>query len=114
MTIDQLEQLSEALADRLAAATFVVAIRTGRRAASGILWRDDVVVTSEQMLPEGAEFTVVRGGTEARAQLAGRDPGTNVAVLRLSQKLGTTLPVAAPSSRPGSLALIVGADHSGA
>ena len=53
MTIDQLEQLSEALADRLAAAAFVVAIRTGRRGSSGILWRDDVVVTSEQMLPEG-------------------------------------------------------------
>ena len=87
MTTDQLEQFSEALADRLAAATFVVAIRTGRRGASGILWRDDVVVTSEQVLPEGTDFTVVRGGTEARAQLAGRDPGTNIAVLRLAQKL---------------------------
>ena len=57
------------------------------------------------MLPEGTDFTVVRGGTEFRAQLAGRDPGTNVAVLRLSQKLGTALPAAAPSPRPGSLAL---------
>ena len=54
MTTDPLEQLSEALAERLAAASpFVVAIRTGRRDHSGILWRDDVVVTSEQMLPEG-------------------------------------------------------------
>ena len=33
MTTDQLEQFSEALADRLTAATFVVAIRTGRRGA---------------------------------------------------------------------------------
>ena len=66
MSIDHLEQLSEALADRLAAATFVVAIRTGRRGASGVLWRDDVVVASEQTLPEGIDFTVVRGGTEYR------------------------------------------------
>ena len=114
MTTDQLEQFSEALADRLAAATFVVTIRTARRGASGILWRDDVVVTSDQVLPEATDFTVVRGGAEMRARLAGRDPGTNVAVLRLSQKLGTALPAAAPSPRPGSLALIVGADHSGA
>ena len=34
MTTDQLEQFSDALADRLAAATFVVAIRTGRRDAA--------------------------------------------------------------------------------
>ena len=53
MSTDPLEQLSEALADRLAAASpFVVAIRTGRRDCSGILWRDDVVVTSEQLLPD--------------------------------------------------------------
>jgi S1-C subfamily serine protease len=114
MSIDHLEQLSEALADRLAAATFVVAIRTGRRGVSGVLWRDDVVVASEQTLPEGIDFTVVRGGTEVPARLAGRDPGTNVAVLRLSQKLAATLPAPAPTPRPGSLALIIGADGSGA
>jgi len=114
MSIDHLEQLSEALADRLAAATFVVAIRTGRRGASGVLWRDDVVVASEQTLPEGVDFTVVRSGTEVPARLAGRDPGTNAAVLRLSQKLAATLPAPAPTPRPGSLALIIGADGSGA
>ena len=71
-----------------AAASFTVAIRTGRRDRSGILWRDDVVVTSEQVLPEGTDFSVVRDGVETPARLAGRDPGTNVAVLRLAQGLG--------------------------
>jgi S1-C subfamily serine protease len=113
MTVDHLEQFSEALAERLAAATFAVAIRTGRRGCSGILWRDDVVVTSDQMLPDRTDYTIVHRGTELPARLAGRDPGTNVAVLRVSQQLGTTLP-AAFSPRPGSLALIVGADASGA
>ena len=90
MPTDSLEQFSDALADRVAdAATFTVAIRTGRRDRSGMLWRDDVVVTSEQVLPDGTDFTVVRNGTEMPARLAGRDPGTNVAVLRLTQGLGS-------------------------
>ena len=89
MITDPLEQLSEALADRLAAASpFVVAIRTGRRDYSGILWRDDVVVTSEQILPDTTDFTILRAGTNVAARLAGRDGGTNVAALRLSQGLG--------------------------
>ncbi len=115
MTTDTLEVFSDALADRLAdAATFTVAIRTGRRDRSGVLWRDDVVVTSEQVLPDGTDYTVVRNGTEIPARLAGRDPGTNVAVLRLAQGLGSARPEASPPPRAGSLALIVGADSAGA
>ena len=115
MPADPLEQLSEALADRLAAASpFVVAIRTGRRDYSGILWRDDVVVTSEQILPDTTDFTILRAGTNVAARLAGRDGGTNVAALRLSQGLGGLLPTVEATPRAGSLALIVGADSSGA
>jgi S1-C subfamily serine protease len=115
MTTDPLEQLSEALADRLAAASpFVVAIRTGRRDYSGILWRDDVVVTSEQILPDTTDFTILRAGTNVAARLAGRDGGTNVAALRLSQGLGGLLPPVEATPRAGSLALIVGADSNGA
>ena len=115
MPTDPLEQLSEALADRLAAASpFVVAIRTGRRDYSGILWRDDVVVTSEQILPDTTDFTILRAGTNVAARLAGRDAGTNVAALRLSQGLGGLLPPLEAPPRAGSLALIVGADSNGA
>jgi len=115
MPTDPLEQLSEALAERLAAASpFVVAIRTGRRDYSGILWRDDVVVTSEQILPDTSDFTILRAGTNVAARLAGRDGGTNVAALRLSQGLGGLLPPVEASPRAGSLALIVGADSNGA
>lgn len=118
MTPDQLEQLSDALADSLAAVGFVLGIRTGHRDCSGILWRDDVAVTSAQLLSRGTSFTVVRDGSETQASLAGSDPGTNVAVLRLVRKLDVqqpagTLPGAAPVPRPGSLALVVGADTRG-
>jgi S1-C subfamily serine protease len=116
MTIDTLEHLSEALADRVQAASpFAVAIRTGRRDRSGILWRADVVVTSEQVLPQVTDFAIVHNGREIAARLAGRDPGTNVAVLRLAEGLATpSLPSAAVAPRAGTLALIIGADPRGA
>lgn len=112
---DLLEQFSTALADRVAAvAPCVVAIGTGRHHVSGILWRPDVVVTSAQVLPDRAEFTLRRAGGEMTAQLAGRDPGTNLALLRLAQPIDATLPAAAPTPRVGALALLVGADDAGA
>ena len=116
MTTDPLEQFSEALADRLAAASrFVVSIRTGRRDCSGILWRDDVVVTSEQLMPEGPNFTAVHNGAEIQANLAGCDAGHQRRRAAPGARSWTrALPATAASPRPGSLALVVGADARGA
>lgn len=112
---DVFEQFSDALADRTAAATAsVVAIRTGHRPRTGILWRPDVVVTSEQVLPDEAEVTLVTAGAEVPARVVGRDPGTNVAVLRAVRALDGTRPAPAPMPRVGSLALVLGADRKGA
>lgn len=112
---DLLEQFSTALADRVAGvAPSVVAIGTGRRHVSGILWRPDVVVTSAQELPDRTNFNLRRAGAEFTARLAGRDPGTNVALLRLAQPIEATLPpTAAAPPRVGALALLVGADDTG-
>jgi hypothetical protein len=81
--MDMIEQLSSDLADRISAsAPLAASIRTGKRPTSGIVWRPDVVVASEQMLPEDvSSLQVVRGGQVVGATLAGRDAGTNVAVL---------------------------------
>jgi S1-C subfamily serine protease len=113
---DLLEQFSTALADRFAAvAPCVVAIGTGRRHVSGILWRPDVVVTSAQELPDRTNFNLRRDGAEMTGQLAGRDPGTNVALLRLAHPIQSAPPPPAPSPpRVGALALLVGADDAGA
>ncbi len=113
--MDIIEQLSSALADRLAgAAPSVVALKAGPRHRSGILWRPDVVVTSEQAVGEQDSAVVVQNGTEVTAKLAGRDPTTNVAVFRLARPLFGDLPT--PGTTPpkaGSLALVVGADPAG-
>jgi S1-C subfamily serine protease len=115
MSADMIELMSEAFADRVAdAASCVVALRAGHWQRSGILWRPDLVVTSEQLLGERNEFTVAHGEATTIARLAGRDPGTNVALLRLDTPLLGVLPDPAPTPRVGSLALVMGADAAGA
>jgi S1-C subfamily serine protease len=111
-----IDTLSTELADRTAeAGSFTVGIHGGQRPSSGILWRPDVVVASEQVLPEDATgLSVIRGGTRIAATPAGRDPGTNVAVLKLESPLDGALP--RPETEPlraGSLALLLGGDTSG-
>ncbi len=53
--------------------------------SSGILWRAGVVVTSDHTLQRDEDITVtIAGGGNVPATLAGRDGGTDLAVLRLT------------------------------
>jgi S1-C subfamily serine protease len=114
MSVDVIEQFSDALADRVAAAApIVVAVGPGHRPLSGLLWQPDLVVTSEQMIGQRTGFSVRRGEETVPASLAGRDPGTNVAVLRLATPLPASRPREAPTPRVGSLALLLGTDAEG-
>jgi len=112
---DVLEQLSDALAARAAAASaLVVAIRARGEVRSGILWRTDVAVASEQVLPKVEEAEIVLSdGRSLKARVAGRDRGTNVAVLRLERPVEISPPQAA-EPRLGGLALACGAGADGA
>ncbi len=112
---DALGALSAALADRVAAATPMVAAvhAGGRRGLSAIIWGDGVVVTSEQALPEQDAYEVaLPGGRAVAAQLAGRDAGTNLAVLRADGATGA-VPAAAAAARVGALAVALGATRDG-
>jgi S1-C subfamily serine protease len=115
MVQDALSGLSEALVERARGATSLVAGITvrGRSMRSGTLWRKDVVVGSEQSLPDidQAEVTL-SDGVSSTARLAGRDPGTNVVVFRLEGTLEPP-PLSAPEPRLGALALAFGADSGG-
>src|ERR1700741_2616160 len=112
---DLLAQFSDALVARTALAKgAVVAIRFAHgRHITGMLWQSGLVVASEQSLPRRDEFEIVApGGAVVAAKLAGRDPSTNIAILKLAE------PIAAPSiaageAQPGALALAIGADGSG-
>jgi S1-C subfamily serine protease len=114
---DILDQLSAALSGRVAAARGLVAgiaVR-GHPVCSGTLWKKDVVVASEQVLPDGADAKIVLadGGTFA-AQIVGRDPGTNVAALRFEGGPEPNSVLHEPQEpRPGGLVLALGADDVG-
>lgn len=111
---DALADLSAAIAARTHAARPLVAeLHTERSSArSATLWRNDVAIASEQSLPDAETFDVVHTGGKTRATLAGRDRGTNVAVLKLEQPASAALPPAADATA-GALALAYGADGNG-
>ena len=81
---------SDALATRVEfAKPTAVALRLAHeRHVSGIVWRPDAIIASEQSLPERDEFEVVTaGGAVTTAKVAGRDSSTNIAVLRVQAPL---------------------------
>jgi S1-C subfamily serine protease len=102
---DQAAELVERIAKS------VVAVRGGgRHPVSGIVWRPGVVVTAEELLERDDDITVtLPGGRQVPASVAGRDPSTDVAALRIEapdvpaiQATGTAAP------RAGQLVLGVG------
>jgi S1-C subfamily serine protease len=77
------EELTEAI-ER--AGKSVVAVQSGHRHAfSGVVWRPDIVVTANHTVRHEGELAVIlEGGESIAATIAGRDPTTDLAVLRLS------------------------------
>lgn len=103
------------LAEAGAARTVAVHGRDGR-ARSGILWAEDLVVTAEEALERDDRIVLVLpDGRRVGAELAGRDPGTDIALLR-----APTGPVAPLSPAPpeaaaaGHLVLALGRAEHGA
>lgn len=88
-----LESLSNELASAVeAGGRAVVAIHARRRIpASGVHWRPGVIVATNHTINRDENITVTMpDGTTAPVTLAGRDPSTDLAVLRLAgQSLGT-------------------------
>ena len=115
MPTDLLEQFSGALAERAAVVRgAIAAIRVSEaRHLSATLWRPDTAVASEQSLPRREEFElVVADGSVVKAKLAGRDPGTNIALLRLERPVELQ-GLANGEAQAGALALAFGADGAG-
>ncbi len=109
---NELIELSNALAqatDRAAAS--VVAVHTeSRGSSSGIIWRSGVIVTAEHALRRDEEIQVTLADNRVvSATLAGRDPSTDIAVLKCSEaSIGAADFGDASLLKPGSLTLVVG------
>jgi S1-C subfamily serine protease len=109
-----LATLSDALARLVAeAAPSVVGVHSARTRSSGFVWRPGLVVTAETALAEDGEIAVATAdGASAPATLVGRDPSTDIALLRVDAAQA----VAALAIEPigvGSLAVVVGARDRG-
>src|SRR5215218_1881704 len=111
-----LTSISNAFADAVdAAAGSVVQVHGHRRAASGVVYSNGVVVTLARTLGREDGLHVTQAdGTVLDAELAGWDPATSLAVLRVP---GLTAVPARPADSPtrvGHLAVAIARSWSNA
>jgi len=78
--------------------------------SSGVHWSPGVVVTAEHTVRQDENIFVTTGaGERLPAEVAGRDPGTDLAVLRVANLAIPVAPKAADTGhRPGNLIVVVG------
>jgi S1-C subfamily serine protease len=110
-----LSQVSDGLAaavETVAASTVVVSARR-RFPASGIAWTADAVLTADHVIERDEIEVVLPDGRKLVATVAGRDPGSDVAVLKVAEgSLTPALRAPAGSAKVGSLVLAVGRPNS--
>jgi S1-C subfamily serine protease len=105
---------SIALADLVAdTAPSVVEVASHRSLASGFVWRENLIVTAEETLADNGEILIeLADGQVHPASLVGRDPATDVALLRVDGVALKPAVFAGAVPRPGALAVAVGAAES--
>jgi S1-C subfamily serine protease len=84
-----LEKLSTELSGIIQNISESIVLVQGRRSpSSGIVWEKNLIVTAEHLLPRREEVQIASSSGEAiTAVVAGRDPGTDLALLRTSTEL---------------------------
>jgi S1-C subfamily serine protease len=113
MASSVLETLSNEFAMAAEAVGGSVVAIYGRRwlPSSGIQWRKGVLVTADHAIRREEDITVVvEGGKSVKANLAGRDPSTDLAILKLSEDGALPVPQFADSAtaKLGYLVLALG------
>jgi S1-C subfamily serine protease len=112
----QLSEFSTSLADAVErAGGYTVRVNArGRYGSSGIVWAEGIVLTADHTIERDEEISVtLADGSDLAATIAGRDPRSDLAVLRVD---GLTIGPAPRSEdgRVGSLVLAVGRSGGGA
>src|SRR2546422_1812143 len=116
-----LSDLSRDIADlvaRLGPSVVRVDARRGRP-ATGIIWADNLVLTADHVLEQEDAIQLTGSTTTVKASIAGRDPGTDLALLRTEGLSGVPAPrgrsteirvghVVIAIGQPGELQVTVG------
>ena len=80
-----------------------------RYPASGIAFAEDLVLTADHVITRDTDLNVQDGsGPAYAAKIAGRDPGSDLAVLRLDARKLTPAKLATAAAQAGQLVLAVG------
>src|ERR1700694_4396282 len=111
--MSELSNVSNQLADAVQAAGAWTGRVQARRGppASGIALAADLVLTADHVVDPSREDSIKIGlpdGSEVGGSVVGRDPATDVAILRIASGSLTPATAAASEPRTGSLALVVG------
>ena len=105
--------LSDGMADAVEKSRRPLTVMVGARRrfpASGIIYAAGLVLTADHVVEQDEAIRVLLpDGSETKARVAGRDPGSDLAVLRLENGGPAGIArVAAQAARVGQLALAVG------
>jgi len=109
-------ELSDAMANAAeAAGKFTVMVDARRRIpASGVLFAGDKVLTADHVVEREEEIMILfDDGREGIARLAGRDPGSDLALLKLDSAAASSAVVADSPVRVGQFVLAVGRPSKG-
>jgi len=105
-----LTNLSASLSGLVATvAPSIVSVHSHRSLSSGFIWKSGLVVTADEALADEGDVAVtLAGGKRLSATIAGRDPTTDVALLRA--ETADLAPIALDGAQPsvGALAVAVG------
>jgi S1-C subfamily serine protease len=113
-TASPLQSWSEHVAAIVASASgSVVAVHgRGRRPSSGLIWEPGLAISAEETIEDDRALALtLPDGSRVEAALAGRDPTTDIAVLRYASdaaSAGFAAAERAKDLRPGQIALAVG------
>jgi S1-C subfamily serine protease len=106
-----LQSISDGMVDAVeSAAEFTVLVNARKRMpVSGLLVSQGIVLTVDHGIEREEHIQVILpGDTEAAAVLVGRDPGTDLAVLRIQQDTGRAVRTAAKPARVGQPVIALG------
>ena len=107
-TLSDLSREIAELVGRLASSIVRVDARQGRP-ATGIIWADNLVLTADHVLEHEDTIQVTGSQMAVKAAVAGRDPGTDLALLRTEGLKGAPAPRGRSTDiRPGHLVIALG------
>jgi S1-C subfamily serine protease len=107
-SLSDLSKEIEELVEKASKSVVRVDARRGR-AGTGIVWGKDLVLTANHVVEQEENIEVVNDGKSAKASIVGRDPATDLALLKVDGLQAPVMPRAKVEDlKPGQIVLALG------